>query len=920
MASKLPIITKENSNFFRLCKLLIDGGTHALKVIFDGKHPPHDLKKHLSDSKRHNILKNLKAKKLLRPEQWKKLYPSVGSATSAGFDITLLSLLLRNICNLPTPANGWDKEPAATSVNEEDDVVRLRLYRNNLYGHISEPALSDADFNKYWNDIETVLLRHGVDKTAIDSLKTQSFEPEDEDYYIKCLKEWITDEADRVINAVKRVLEEIENVKDKLDELKLEPSKPPATDEDMKLYSENLKKTIIKQTELNLQPKEIKQEMKTDDIFTNLIVHHGEKRRPESGLPEQIQSPQKGYPGRKTLTEIKQCSKIFVDEDEKDTTAKRILLSGEPGVGKTLFSQKLLRDLATNSISIPGITFTYLLTFRQLNNLPNETLDLRELLNLSPLLNDETMIDENVMEYILQHSEQLLIVLDGFDEYKDSNKILGDFESQFPNDSKTKKPVAALLSKLIRKQILQDAVIMITSRLGEAIDLTQKFYFDRYVEISGFSESQVIEYVEKYFSTKPEEVKNLALRKVKESVHYISFGRVPFRCLLMCIVIEWKIKKHDDSCPLTLTELFCEVIQCIEETDYNRAADDKASSVRIDKTLDNFSKLAAQLAKDNRFSFTLQDLENLGLTKNESLHMKSSSLIIFCYPVSHNSPFKKPACEYSFTHFTIQEFFVARYLVEKGEMPGDKTGTEMVYIFMSGLLGSRKLKNKELMEKLLECLGKHIRDKDRLRLVSLRCLHEFGEESLTGEQLTANRDSRYWRTYVRIELHGVTDTDCDAIAKLAESTATSSSTARALSIVNSSITVGGLEKLLRSLHDSIDIAALILWGCGLDDECAKWLSTEYFHGNTKITELDLSANEISNDGVIDIMENLPSNLTVLYLSWNKISDKGVEHIMEHFPNQLTKLHLGSNNISDECKKKMKQICKKENPDLRLDIR
>ncbi|KXJ06201.1 Protein NLRC5 [Exaiptasia diaphana] len=260
----------------------------------------------------------------------------------------------------------------------------------------------------------------------------------------------------------------------------------------MELYSKKLKKTILKQTELELQPKGIIQSMKTDDIFTNLIVHHGKKRCPEL-LPQQIQRPHGYHPDRKTLTEIKQCSEIFVDEDEKDTTVKRILLSGEPGVGKTLFSQKLLRDLSTNSISLPEIKFTYLITFRQLNNFSNEeTLNLRELLNLCPLLNDGTMIDENVMDYILQHPEQLLIVLDGFDEYKDSNKILGDFESQFPNDSKTKKPVAALLSKLIRKKILADAVIMVTSRPSEANALDQEMHPDHYVEITGFSESEGI--------------------------------------------------------------------------------------------------------------------------------------------------------------------------------------------------------------------------------------------------------------------------------------------------------------------------------------------------------------------------------------------------------------------------------------------
>lgn len=190
MAAGWSTVTKENTNFAHLCQFLIDGGTQVLRENFDAIHPPRDLKKHLLDPTNHGILKNLKSKRVLRPVQWKKLYPSVGNPTSASFDITLLSLLLRNICSLPTPANGWDKEPAATSINQEDDIVRVRLFRNNLHGHKSRAALSDADFNKFWSDIETVLVRLGADKEAIDNLKIQSMDPEDEKYYVQCIEEW----------------------------------------------------------------------------------------------------------------------------------------------------------------------------------------------------------------------------------------------------------------------------------------------------------------------------------------------------------------------------------------------------------------------------------------------------------------------------------------------------------------------------------------------------------------------------------------------------------------------------------------------------------------------------------------------------------------------------------------------------------
>ncbi|XP_020907488.1 NACHT, LRR and PYD domains-containing protein 12-like [Exaiptasia diaphana] len=909
MATGWSTITKENTNFARLCKLLIDGGTHALRVIFDAKYPPHDLKKHLMDSRIHNILKNLKAKKLLRPEQWNRLYPSVGMATSTGFDITLLSLLLRNICNLPTPVKGWNEEPATGSVNVEDDVVRLRLYRNNLYGHISEPALSDADFNKYWKKIEIVLLRHGVNKTSIDSLKSQSFDQEDEDYYIKCLKEWITDEADRVIHEVKesekRVLEKVDNVEQKLDQLSPErPSSRPITSKDVELYSEKLKEAIITQTD-DLQPKGIiHAPMKTDDIFTNLVVHGKER------CPEQIQSGQNPV-GRTTLTEIKHCSEIFVHKDEnlsflqtlwekirmvKKKNPKRIIVSGEPGIGKTLFSQQLVRDLAKDSISIPDVKYTYMIPFRLLNSLDKD-LSLQELLNLSPLLNEATMIDDALMEYFSQHSEKLFIVLDGFDEYKNRGKILTDDEG--PNDSKAKMPVTALVSKLIQKRILSDSVIMVTSRPGEADELDQKIHFDRYVEILGFSEQQVIEFVEKYFRTKPEEVKNTALSKVKESAHYILFGRVPFRCLLMCVFIEWKIKKHDNSCPLTLTEFYFQVIQCIEKN-YNRAIlslDDKAALLAVDKTLDNFSKLAAQLSKENRFSFTLQDLENLKVSENEILCIKSSSLI-FCYPVSsNNSPFQKPIWEYSFTHSTIQEFFFARYLVKKGVMAAHRT-TEMVYTFMSGLLGLSN--NSKLMLELLESLDKHIENasfKYRLRLMSLRCLHEFGEEKrLTRQELTKNRGDRYWNSVGRIALDGVSDTDCGgAITMLIESAATSSipSSPYRLYIFDSSITSIGLKSLLSCLisHPKCTITALSLSGCSMNDENVKCLCK--YLPKTKIDRL--------------------------YLNSNKITDVGLDYIMEHFPSNLIRLELYGNEISSKCIEGTRQFCRDKYPRLMLYI-
>ncbi|XP_028518860.1 uncharacterized protein LOC114576416 [Exaiptasia diaphana] len=210
--------------------------------------------------------------------------------------------------------------------------------------------------------------------------------------------------------------------------------------QDVELYSIKLKEAITKITEL--LPRGItKSTLKTDDIFTNLTVYQGKQK----SLQERAQEDQRT---RKIVTDI---TEIFVDENEDNP--KSILVSGEPGIGKTLFSNKILRDLSTYCLSIPNIKFPYLITFRQIVMLGNKELTLRELLNISPLLNTSTMIDDTVMAHAIHHSEQFFVVLDGFDEYEDDKKILGSFESQFPNDAKIKMPIVALISKLIQKKI-----------------------------------------------------------------------------------------------------------------------------------------------------------------------------------------------------------------------------------------------------------------------------------------------------------------------------------------------------------------------------------------------------------------------------------------------------------------------------------
>ena len=127
MACAAPTVssTKETTNYARLCRLLVDVGTQALRDTFDAIHPPANLITILTAKK--ITLQSLRKRKVINATQWGKLFPAIPtSVSSAHFDITLLMILLRNVCNLHSPATGWDTLPAVTDLSREADIVRVR--------------------------------------------------------------------------------------------------------------------------------------------------------------------------------------------------------------------------------------------------------------------------------------------------------------------------------------------------------------------------------------------------------------------------------------------------------------------------------------------------------------------------------------------------------------------------------------------------------------------------------------------------------------------------------------------------------------------------------------------------------------------------------------------------------------------------
>ena len=184
----------EKTNGNKLSRLLIDGGTTVLRNIFDYYHPPANLAANLSSRHIHPILTRLRHRNILNGCQWDKLFPPPGGGppNSINFDITLLFLLLRNICGLHPPLSGWDRMPPVSDTSFEANLARIKYYRNVLYGHVTTTGIQTPVFDVKWQEVSSVLVSLGLSQSEVNRLKR---EPCGEDY-VSAVIEWMKNDEE----------------------------------------------------------------------------------------------------------------------------------------------------------------------------------------------------------------------------------------------------------------------------------------------------------------------------------------------------------------------------------------------------------------------------------------------------------------------------------------------------------------------------------------------------------------------------------------------------------------------------------------------------------------------------------------------------------------------------------------------------
>ncbi|XP_068693555.1 uncharacterized protein [Montipora foliosa] len=405
----------EKTNGAKLSRLLIDGGTKVLRKVFNSYHSPANLVASLNSN--YVALNNLLKKRVLHKTQWDQLFPPAGGGVPDAntFDITLLFVLLTNICGLHPPPSGWHTKPPPTDLSLEANLARMKYFRNELYGHVTTTGLDTATFTVLWNEISAVLVTLGHDQAEIDRLKAECGGEKD---YLNVLFEWADCEED-----IKSQLNEVTRVQNK-------------TLKAIEEVSQILKETV------NINPNRTTKDNVSDEILKNLA---------KSEFKGDIEF----HAGRFQVNTREWVFKEVQDWlDNKNCQNRVMVISGNAGMGKSVISavickrmQKAGRLLGSHfcqhnnaryrnpQLMLQSLASHLCQALPEYKNALVEQLSRNLGVELENLGTEElfALLFKEPLSILADPGKNTLIVIDGLDEsdYQGRNELLDVIANQF---------------------------------------------------------------------------------------------------------------------------------------------------------------------------------------------------------------------------------------------------------------------------------------------------------------------------------------------------------------------------------------------------------------------------------------------------------------------------------------------------------
>ncbi|XP_062582915.1 uncharacterized protein LOC134244679 [Saccostrea cucullata] len=259
MAASPYSSTEEPTNACRACRLLLGPCTDQFRDVFRHFVPP--------SSFQHVILRKTSDLPRLTAPQMNLILPRGSSYTGnySDMDISLLYILLRNICSIPPHSTGWGNAPDPADRSLSASIERIHTARNQCVIS-SSSVLSDADFNRIWStvrsavvDLDSFLNNGNLFKSQVDVIKQETMDPVGDQHFIEELKKQIEEDA-----PTKEIVHDLQKKIEKSDADRVEKQN------EMQRILDEIKtpKSVIPPNVKDNHEKQIQQWVEEDKVFS----------------------------------------------------------------------------------------------------------------------------------------------------------------------------------------------------------------------------------------------------------------------------------------------------------------------------------------------------------------------------------------------------------------------------------------------------------------------------------------------------------------------------------------------------------------------------------------------------------------------------------------------------------------------------
>ncbi|XP_035921334.2 NACHT, LRR and PYD domains-containing protein 12 isoform X3 [Halichoerus grypus] len=338
-----------------------------------------------------------------------------------------------------------------------------------------------------------------------------------------------------------------------------------------------------------------------------------------------------------------QMETLFEPDEERPEPPRTVVLQGAAGMGKSMLAHKVMLDWADGRLFQDRFDYVFYINCREMNQSTTEQ-------SAQDLISSCWPEPSVPLQELVRVPERLLFIIDGFDELKPS---FHDPQGPWCLSWEEKRPTELLLCSLIRKKLLPELSVLITTRPTALEKLHRWLEHPRHVEILGFSEAERKEYFYKYFHNVEQAGQVFHFVRDNEPLFTLCF--VPMVCWVVCTCLKQQL---EDGGLLRQTSKTTTAVYMLY---FLSLMQPKPGSPTLQPPPNQrgLCSLAADGLWNQKILFEERDLRKHGLDGADV----SSFLNMNIFQKDIN-------CEkfYSFIHLSFQEFFAAMYyLLDPGE-------------------------------------------------------------------------------------------------------------------------------------------------------------------------------------------------------------------------------------------------------------